>query len=60
MSARCRRGTISVISTRAMELCIRVLYHRLGCCFSDGVPDAGGVLQDGTRVRWLAHVACVR
>lgn len=42
MSAGCRRGIIPVISTRAMELCIRVLYHRLGCVFSDGVPAAGG------------------
>lgn len=38
---------------------IRVLYHSLRCVFSDGVPDAGGILQDGTRVRWLAHVACM-
>lgn len=58
MSAGCRRGIIPVISTRAMELCIRVLYHRLGCVFSDGVPAAGGfsrmVAVSGGWLMWLA------
>lgn len=53
---------LSVISTRVIELCIRVLYHRLGCVifFSDGVPDAGGgcpsrmVPVSGGRLMWLA------
>ena len=33
---------MSVISTWATELCIRILYHSLGGVFSDGVLDVGG------------------
>ena len=52
MSTRFIRGTVSVISTWATELCITALYQRLGCDFSDGVQ--GGLrVQDGTLVRWL-------
>lgn len=42
MTARFNGRIVSVIPTLAAKLCNIVLYHRLGCCFSDGVQAFGG------------------